>query len=100
VAERDKTIEKSVTKTYIDVVIEEDTNWMFTGVYGEPSWNQKLVTWDALHNLHGQMQKLWLALGDINEILFNYEKEGGRPRAQQAMQAFHDTLKDCDLEDM
>jgi hypothetical protein len=42
----------------------------------------------------------WLALGDFNEILFNYEKEGGRPRTQQAMQLFHDALKDCDLEDM
>jgi hypothetical protein len=46
------------------------------------------------------MQIPWLVLGDFNEILFNYEKEGGRPRAQQAMQAFHDALKDCELEDM
>jgi endonuclease/exonuclease/phosphatase family metal-dependent hydrolase len=42
----------------------------------------------------------WLALGDFNEILYNYEKEGGRPRSQQTMQAFHDALKDCELEDM
>jgi hypothetical protein len=47
-----KIIEKSVTKNYIDVVIEDDTNWRFTGVYGEPSWNQKHQTWDALRNLH------------------------------------------------
>jgi hypothetical protein len=46
------------------------------------------------------MAFLWLALGDFNEILFNYEKEGGRPRSQQAMQGFHDALRHCDLEDM
>jgi hypothetical protein len=46
------------------------------------------------------MQRPWLVLGDFNEILFNYEKEGGRPRSQQAMQDFHDALKDCELEDM
>jgi hypothetical protein len=90
----------SVTKNYIDVIIEGDTDWRFTGVYGEPSWNQKHITWDALRNLHGQFQMPWLALGDFNEILFNYEKEGGRPRTQQSMQLFHDALKDCDLEDM
>jgi hypothetical protein len=91
---------QSVTKNFIDVVIEDDTEWRFTGVYGEPSWNQKHITWDALRNLHGQFQMPWLALGDFNEILFNYEKEGGCPRAQKAMQLFHDALKDCNLEDM
>jgi hypothetical protein len=39
-------------------------------------------------------------MGYFIEIMFNYEKEGGRPRAQQAMQAFHDALRDCELEDM
>jgi hypothetical protein len=91
---------KGVTKNYIDVVIEGDFSWRFTGVYGEPSWGQKHITWDALRTLHGQLNLPWLALGDFNEIMFNYEKEGGRPRSQQAMQAFHDALKDCELEDM
>jgi endonuclease/exonuclease/phosphatase family metal-dependent hydrolase len=50
--------------------------------------------------LHGQMSLPWLVLGDFNEILFNYEKEGGRPRSLQAMQAFHVALTDCELEDM
>jgi hypothetical protein len=31
-------IEKGVTKNYIDVVIEDVISWMFTGIYGEPSW--------------------------------------------------------------
>jgi hypothetical protein len=91
---------QSVTKNFIDVIIEDEIDWRFTGVYGEPSWNQKHITWDALRDLHGQFQLPWLALGDFNEILFNHEKEGGRSRTQQAMQLFHDALRDCDLEDM
>jgi hypothetical protein len=91
---------QSVTKNFIDVIIEDEIDWRFTGIYGEPSWNQKHITWDALRDLHGQLQLPWLALGDFNEILFNYEKEGGRPRTQQAMQLFHDALRDCDLDDM
>jgi hypothetical protein len=95
-----KIIVNGITKNNIDVVIEDDTNWRFTGIYGEPNWNHKHVTWDALRTLHGQMQMPWLVLGDFIEILFNYEKEGGRPSSQQAMQEFHDALKDCELEDM
>jgi hypothetical protein len=79
-----KITEKSVTKNYIDVVIEDVIPWRLTGIYGEPSWGQKHITWDSLRSLHGHMNLPWLAMGDFNEILFNYEKEGGRPRSHQA----------------
>jgi hypothetical protein len=92
--------DKNVCKHYIDVVIEDVVSWRFTGIYGEPVWGQKHVTCEALRTLHGQAQLPWLVLGDFNEILFNYEKEGGRPRSQRAMQDFDDSLKDCELEDM
>jgi exonuclease III len=39
---------QEVTKNYIDVVIEEDGGWRFTGIYGEPEWNQKELTWEAI----------------------------------------------------
>jgi hypothetical protein len=34
---------KGVTKNYIDVVIEGDFSWRFTGVYGEPSWVRNIL---------------------------------------------------------
>jgi hypothetical protein len=42
----------------------------------------------------------WLLMGDFNEILYNSEKEEGRPRTQRQLQAFHDVLSDCELNDM
>ena len=39
-------------------------------------------------------------MGDFNEIVYNSEKEGGRPRTQRQLQAFHDVLSDCELNDM
>lgn len=30
---------QGVTKNYIDVIIDDDVSWRFTGVYGEPEWN-------------------------------------------------------------
>jgi len=32
---------QAVTQNYIDVVIEENGGWRFTGVYGEPDWRHK-----------------------------------------------------------
>lgn len=42
----------------------------------------------------------WLAIGDFNEILYHYEKEGGRARSQRQLQDFHDALDDCALADI
>jgi hypothetical protein len=39
-------------------------------------------------------------MGDLNEILFDSEKEGGRVRPQRFIKAFHDTLDDCQLSDV
>ena len=46
------------------------------------------------------MNKLWMMIGDFNKILFQHEKEGGRPGEQCHMQAFSDALVDCNLFDM
>jgi hypothetical protein len=39
-------------------------------------------------------------MGDLNEILYDHEKEGGRTRPRQYMQAFHNAMDDCDLHDL
>lgn len=91
---------QGVTKNYIDVIIDDDVSWRFTGVYGEPEWNRKHVTWDILRSIKGDPRVPWIGMGDFNEILYNMEKEGGRPRTQRQLQAFHDVLSDCELNDM
>jgi hypothetical protein len=39
-------------------------------------------------------------MGDLNDILYQFEKEGGRTRAVNCMQAFRDAIDDCNLTDM
>ena len=65
-------------------MVDDGREWRLTGIYGEPRWEEKEKTWEALRTLHGRMHKPWLALGDFNEILFHHEKEGGRPRELNA----------------
>jgi hypothetical protein len=94
------THEQAITKNYIDVVVDSGAiNWRFIGLYGEPEWSPKDVTWDALHSIRGDGSIPWLVMGDFNEILFN-GAEGGRLRTQRQLQAFHDALSDCELVDM
>jgi hypothetical protein len=87
---------------YIDVRIDEGLNkvWRFTGMYGEFKWEDKYKTWDRLRRIHQQNSLPWIVMGDLNEILYNHEKEGGRARPERFMKAFHDAMDDCNLEDV
>jgi hypothetical protein len=69
-------------------------------MYGEFKWAEKYKTWDRLRNIHQQNSLPWLVMGDLNEILFNYEKEGGRLRPDRFRKDFHDALDDCQLNDI
>ena len=88
--------------SYIDVRIVEEANkeWRFTGMYGEFKWEEKYTTWDRIRSIHQNNSLPWLIMGDLNEILFDSEKEGGRVRPERYMKAFRDTLDDCNLTDV
>jgi hypothetical protein len=66
---------------YIDVTINEGPmkTWRFTGMYGEFKWADKYKTWDRIRSIHQHNNLPWLIMGDLNEILYNHEKEGGAP---------------------
>jgi hypothetical protein len=91
---------QGVSQYFINVVVRGYEEWRLTGIYGEPRWEYKHLTWEALRSLHGNLSLPWLALGDFNEILFHHEKEGGRARSQVQLQAFQYTLMDCELADI
>ena len=50
--------------------------WRITGIYGEPTSENKHKTWDYLRDLHGMINLPWVILGDYNEIFHSDEKEG------------------------
>jgi hypothetical protein len=87
---------------FIDVRIEDGPNkiWRFTGMYGEFKWEEKYKTWDRMRSIHQNNNLPWVVMGDLNEILFDYEKEGGRQRPPRYIQDFHRALDDCDLSDL
>lgn len=69
---------RGITKNYIDVTIEEDGGlWEFM-VNQSGARKQELGM--QLGKFKQDMMAPWFLMGDFNEILYNSEKEGGRPR--------------------
>jgi hypothetical protein len=87
---------------YIDVklVDGQDKIWRLTGLYGEPRWQDKYKTWDKMRELKDQHDVPWVVIGDLNEILYSHEKDGGRPRPPRYMNDFQEALSDCNLVDI
>lgn len=93
---------KSLSKYHIDAFVQEEdgVEWRLSGIYGEPKAEEKGKTWRLLRILNNLYTKPWLCLGDFNEILFDYEKEGGQPRPAGCMERFRNALADCNLDDL
>jgi hypothetical protein len=90
------------SENYIDVFIGvgQENIWRFTGFYGEPSWENKHLSWDRLRDLKVVTTMPWVVMGDFNEILYSFEKEGGRTRPNKFLLAFQEALIDCGLTDL
>jgi hypothetical protein len=80
--EDNKMVSEYVRANCIDVVFESTNGvtWTFTSFYREPAWNDKHLSWSCLRDLSNRCAFPWLVIGDLNEILYSKEKEGGNPR--------------------
>ncbi|KAA3462419.1 non-ltr retroelement reverse transcriptase [Gossypium australe] len=56
--------------------------------------------WSLLKRLGQECNYPWLVARDFNEILFSFEKNDGVPRDQKRMDAFRETLEECQLMDI
>ncbi|KAI4979941.1 hypothetical protein ZWY2020_016694 [Hordeum vulgare] len=90
------------SRYHIDTEITEADGftWRFTGIYGEPKVEARGKTWLLLRTLKQQSDKPWLCIGDFNEILHSWEKEGGAPKPQQQIDRFKEALEFCELDDL
>jgi endonuclease/exonuclease/phosphatase family metal-dependent hydrolase len=73
--------------------------WRLTGIYGEPRVDKREETWRLLRTLHCQEKLPWVCIGDFNEILYSFEKQGDAPKPQSQMERFRNALNFCNLND-
>ncbi|KAJ8431052.1 hypothetical protein Cgig2_005401 [Carnegiea gigantea] len=74
--------------------------WHFTGIYGWPESHSKMHTCSMLRNLHSHCNLPWLVGGDLNEIWYNYEKNGGPDKPQSLLDNFREAFDNCRLYDL
>ncbi|KAL8470413.1 hypothetical protein ACS0TY_033044 [Phlomoides rotata] len=79
-AECDITL-KSFSTNHITVDIADrgrDRRWQCTGIYGWPMKHHRNNTFTLLRTVAPTPGTPWLCMGDLNEILWSREKQGGR----------------------
>ncbi|KAL5571245.1 hypothetical protein UlMin_020842 [Ulmus minor] len=92
----------SGSKGHIDVMVTSLNSicWRFTGLYGNPNTSLRPQFWTLMKRLGDSSSLPWLCGGDLNEILFGHEKQGGAERAQYLMSHFRETINYCGLADL
>lgn len=93
----------SASLHHIDCTIQGlfcDENWRLACFYGWAESSEKHLSWELLKTLCTASNLPWLVVGDINQILFEAEKEGGVPRSQRDMDDFREALDECRLKDL
>lgn len=53
-----------------------------------------------IHDLAGSSMLPWCILGDFNDMMFGWEKRGGRPHPVHLLEGFNNTITDCGLIDL
>ncbi|XP_016676453.1 uncharacterized protein [Gossypium hirsutum] len=94
---------RSFSKAHIDMEVEEAAKrvrWRFTGFYGSLVEQDRKESWDLLRHLKRGNNRPWLITGDFNEILFSYEKQGGRVKEKRQMTAFREVLEECEINNL
>ncbi|KAK2356470.1 hypothetical protein QL285_093800 [Trifolium repens] len=82
---------------HVQVSEKEMEPWLLTVVYASPRENERQDTWQLLRQLAYSINKLWLMMGDFNEIAHPDEKKGGAPVDVRKCQIFNSWINDCNL---
>lgn len=92
----------SYSKNHIDVVIEMKgwSKYRLAGIYGEPDRAKRRETWELICRLHSQTSLPWVLIGDMNNVVRQEDKRGGRPYPTWLVQGFQKCIDDCGLHDI
>lgn len=73
--------------------------WNMLACYGTPYHNEHRIFWDQLKERVFLIEGPWLLIGDFNEVVFDFEKFGGRPlwRKNLFLKPFINNTRGVDL---
>jgi hypothetical protein len=94
---------KNYSRRHINAIVQNQdfsSHWKFTGFYGHPDPSKRHEGWEILKHLAGMTPKAWVCIGDFNKVITLSEKFGGNERQSYLIQAFRQTLEECELTDL
>ncbi|XP_058763625.1 uncharacterized protein LOC131637081 [Vicia villosa] len=78
----------------------DSQDWFFCGLYGHPEEHNKRRTWRLLQEERRSYGDRFLCFGDLNDILFEGEKQGGIPRSLRQFSWGRQSISNCGLIDL
>lgn len=91
------------TQNYIHTVIlfiETGKEYDCSFVYGNPIFQQRRNLWSRILRLQTDRDRPWCVMGDLNEFLSHFEKDGIRPHNEGRAELFRDFLNEAELQDL
>ncbi|XP_074374778.1 uncharacterized protein LOC141715199 [Apium graveolens] len=90
------------TNSHIDMIITVQgwSKFRLTGIYGKPDRARRGSTWNLIRDLSTQSNMPWCIIGNMNNVLGQAHKRGGRLYPSWLVQGFQEVLDDCGLIDM
>ena len=84
----------SFSNHHIDLEVQLSDYPLFrlTGFYGDPSRLQRARSWTRIRNLAASSSLPWCIFGDMNNILSQVEKKGGRPYPNYLISGFQEVV--------
>jgi len=75
--------------------VMEDKLMRVTCLHAPSSYQHRQLLWDQLRTISTLNNLPWICAGDFNEILYAWEKVGGRSPDRYRIQSFRDVINDC-----
>lgn len=76
--------------------------WRYTGFlcYGCPERYRRQESWNLITELARMSQLSWCILGNFNDMMYEHEKQGGRPHLASLLEDFREAVNACELVDL
>lgn len=83
-----------------EVMCTQIGKWRYTGFYGCPERSRRQESWGIIRELATKSNLLWCIISDFNDMVYGFEKVGGRPHPRYLLEGFSNTVTECGLEDL
>jgi hypothetical protein len=93
----------SLSKFQISCLIYSDPTqqpWLLSCLHGPSSWTEKLGFWESITQIGESFTGPWMIMGDLNAILSQADKKGGRTFVSSSTDPFFNFVHSNGLVDL